>query len=567
MSVLIIVPSAMLNAGAQAPLSLLVAADCHYSPLSMLGPIGEENGLPGDPLYWYTNIQGELTYESDAIMTELLSRFEASASNFLLIAGDLSDNGLRGEHTALADKFKQFEKRTGKSIFIINGNHDVSSISDSNYINLAEFKSIYADFGYNEALASDKNSASYTAELANGYRLLAIDSCIYGEDGGQISADLLKWIKTQIAATKADGKKLVGMMHHSLLAHFKIQGIVGDTVKDYRKLSALFADSGIKVVFTGHKHANDITAAVSANGNRIYDIETTSLVNYPNSYRNITFSDSAVKVETSNIDKLNISELAPGYNQAQLDLIKTDFHAYSYGYFQAGMCRYINEYVGTPRKVAGWLKIEKDSAAYNALSLAMPVFGKALALPIYDKAGTPAIDSVEEIAKSVGEKIAPSSYTRFSDLIAFLVTRLFSGDENTPYDSPEVQLFLQTLKAGLVYAFVNIPNDAARELFKSLGLSGTGLIVNDASYTRAAKLIFAKTASEKILSAVIKPLIEGITVDAFAPGDLNVTLEAYGVSGGATASADPITDFQVITDIIKSMFNLFVNVMKAATVF
>ena len=46
----------------------------------MLEPIGEQQGLPGDPLYWHTNIQGELEYESDAIINELLARFEASPS-------------------------------------------------------------------------------------------------------------------------------------------------------------------------------------------------------------------------------------------------------------------------------------------------------------------------------------------------------------------------------------------------------------------------------------------------------------------------------------------------------
>ncbi len=555
----------LVHAGAQAPLSVFVAADCHYSPLSMLGPIGEETGLPGDPLYWHTNIQGELTYESDAIMTELLARFKTSSSNFLLIPGDISDGGLRGQHQALAEKFKQFEEKTGKSIFIINGNHDVSSISDSKYIDLAEFKAIYAGFGYSEAVCEDASSASYTADLDKGYRLIAIDSSIYGEDAGQISADLLMWVENQVADAKADGVKLIGMMHHSLLEHFKIQGIVGDTVKDYRKLSAAFADWGIKVVFTGHKHSNDMTSAVSAKGNRIYDIETTSLVNYPNTYRCVSFSDSGIKVESTNIEKIDTSFLTAGYSQAQLELIRTDFPAYSFGYFNAGMHRWINEYIGTPRKVAGWLNIEQGTGAYDALKLAMTVFGEALNLPIYDTAGTPAIDSVEEIAKSAGETVMPSSYTRFSDLLAFLVTRMFSGDENTPYDSPEVKLFLQTFKAALVYALVNIPDDAAAELFKNFGLPG--LNAGDVSYSQAAKLIFAKTAASKVIGAVIKPLIEGITIDSFSPGDLNETLEAYGVSGGTQDGDDPITGFQVIMDILERLFSVFMNALKTSFVF
>ena len=544
----------VINAGAEAPLSVFVAADCHYRPLSMLDPIGEENGLPGDPLYWHTNIQGQLTYESDAIMNELLARFEASSSKIMLIPGDLSDSGKLREHKALAAKFKQFEQKTGKCIFVINGNHDIEGVSDGNTIDLAEFKSIYADFGYKEALSCDASSASYTAELGHGYRLIAIDDCIYGDDLGKIIPEIVKWIKQQVSAAKADGVKLIGMMHHSLLEHFKIQGIVGDTVKNYQKLSAQFADWGIKIVLTGHKHANDISTAVSAGSNRIYDIETSCLVSYPNTYRCVSFSDSSVKVASKYIDKINTSDLAPGYNQAQINLISTDFPAFSQGYFNAGMQRYVNEYFGTPRKVSGWLNIKQGTGTYDALELVMNVLGKALNLPIYDKAGTPAIDSVQEIAKCAGETIAPSNYTRFSELMAVFVSRMFCGDENTPYDAPEIKLFLQTFKAALVYALVNIPDAAAGELFQKLNLKSPGISTGGAAFTRVSKLVFAKSAATKVISAFIRPLVEGMTVDSFSPGDLNVTLEAYGVSAGFKAGDDPITAFQMISDFIKGVF-------------
>ena len=566
MSLLILLPFAgQLSAGAQAPLSVFVAADTHYRPLSMLGPIGEQTGLPGDPLYWHTNIQGQLTYESDAILNELLAQFAASSSTALLIPGDITEAGRLSEHLALADKFKQFESKTDKSIFIINGNHDIEGVADGITIDLAAFKSIYADFGYNQAIDCDDTSASYTAELGGGYRLIAVDSCVYGDDNGQIGAQRLGWIENQVAAAKADGIKLIGMMHHSLLEHFGIQGLVGDTVKDYRNLSVRFAEWGIKVVFTGHKHANDISSAVTANGNRIYDIETNCLTNYPNTYRCVGFSDSAVTVESKYIGKINPADLPPGYNQTQLDLIAADFPAYSRGYFNAGMQRYVNEYIGTPRKVAGWLNIEKDTAAYDALGLVMTVFGQALNLPLYDTAGTSAIDSLAEIARVAGVTMPPSGYKRFSDLVAVIVSRMFSGDENTPIDAPEVQLLLQGLKAALAYSFVQIPNAAAAELYDALGLPGTAPVLNDAALSAAAKPLFAKTAASNILSVAVKPLVEGITVDAYSPGDLNETLEAYGVSGSAGGAEVPVTGLQLATGWLKGLFALVVNLLRVLT--
>lgn len=570
MSVLLLMPLVgPLSAGAEeTPLSLLVAADCHYQPLSMLTPIEQVNNLPGDPLYWHTNGTGEMNYENIALLNAMLAKFEASATNTLLIAGDISFGGLRGQHLGVAEIFKQFETRTGKNIFIINGNHDICSISDSNYINLAEFKSLYAEFGYNEALEIDPSSASYTADLGGGYRLIAIDSCVYGEQLGKITPAVLNWVEKQAAKAKADGKKLIGMMHHSLLEHFRNEGVPGGgnfIVENYRDIASKFADWGIKTVFTGHIHSNDISSAVSAKGSKIYDIETNSLFVYPNSYLSVTFSDTGIKVDTGYIDSIDTGDLDDGCSQAQLELIERDFPAYSLGYLKAGLSIYTSQYVRSPDAIASALKIKQGSDAYNALAVLMPVLSDALSLPIEDKAGTPVIDSIGEIAAFVGQEIEPGDYAKLSDILGILVARFYSGDENTPYNSSEITLLFQCVKAALVYAFVQLSDEAASSIFKSLGLPGC--TIGSASYKQAAKLAFARTAANKITAAVLTPLVQSFTVDSFGPGDINETLDAYGVSGPTIGKLVPITDFQVIIDYIERLFNLFFNVMKSALVF
>lgn len=563
MSLLLCLPLAgLFGAAGEEPLTVFVASDLHYRPPGMLAPIGEQTGLPGDPLYWHTNIQGQLEYESDAIVNEMLRRFESSPAKVLLIPGDLADSHI-GYHLALAEKFRLFERRTGKKIFVINGNHDVKDNADGFTTDLARFKAAYAGCGYSEALAADPGSASYTADLGGGYRLLAVDSCVYGTSDGEINAQRLAWIESQVAAAETDGVKLIGMMHHSILEHFKIQGLVADTVKDYRALAERFAGWGIKVVLTGHKHANDITCAVSASGARIYDIETNCLINYPNTYRVINFSDNEIQVTSGYIDRIDLADLPPGYNSAQLELLANDFPAFSYGYFKAAMQRYVNEYAGTPRKLAGSLNIREGTPAYEALAAVMGVLGGALSLPLYDTAGTPAIDSVEEIAAAGGENIAASGYARFSDLVALIVSRMFAGDENTPYEAPEVQLLLQAVKAGLVYAILNIPDASASALFAGLGVPGAALKPGRAAYAAAAKLLFAKTAANKILAAAVKPLVEGITVDSFSPADLNVTLEGYAACGAVCEHGDPLSGPQVLLDYLNRFLNLLLSLMAA----
>jgi 3',5'-cyclic AMP phosphodiesterase CpdA len=550
---------------AEAPLSVLVAADCHYKPLSTLPPIGEATGLPGHPLFWHVNIQGQLVYESDAIVNELLARFENGDENFLLLAGDITNNGYLAEHTALSAKLAQFEARTGKSIFVINGNHDVAAAAGETKIDLDGFKTIYADFGYNEALDRHESSASYTAALGRDYRLIAIDSCIYGDDLGEVTQDTLDWVERQAVKATADGKKLVGMMHHSLLEHFKNQGVPGGgnlLIKDYKAIATKFADLGIQYVFTGHVHANDISSAVTAAGNKIYDIETNALIVYPNTYRRVSFSDTGVRVESKYIDTIDPAYLDDGYTPAQLEMIENDFPSFARGFLVTSMQRYISEYVGTPRKVARWLNVAQGTPAYGALENVMAVLGDALRLPIYDRAGTAAIDSLEEIAALAGERIEPGAFEQVSDIVGLLAARHYCGDENTPYDSPEIQIFIQCFKAALVYAFVNIPPAAVAFLLEEIGVSAPLPAPGSSAYSGLTRLIFARTAATHVISTILKPLLESFTVDSFAPGDINVTLEAYGAGNGEAGALVPVNTLQTVTDLARRLIALVFNVIK-----
>lgn len=564
---LLLMPSGISSlAKEEEPLSVFVATDIHYRPLIMLTPIEEQNGLPGDPLYHHTNSQGQLTYESDAIINELLSRFEASSSNILLIAGDLTDDGYWLEHLGISEKLKQFMERTGKEIFVIPGNHDVrTSAVNSNCLDLPDFLSLYADIGYDKALQRDSLTASYTADLSKEYRLIAIDACVHGTDTSVVSDDLLAWIEAQVMQAAEDGKYLIGMVHYSVLEHFGNQGVVGSSLclEDYRKMASQFADWGIRYIFTGHIHANDISSAVYENGNTIYDIETNSLIAYPNSYRAVSFSDTAVTVETRYIDSIDISYLPPGYTEAQLSLIQSDFPAYSYGYFKAGINRFINEYIGSPRKLAGALDIENGTPAYSALAVVTASLKDALNLPLYDTAETEPIDSVEEIAACVGIAIDRSEYKSLPDIVGSVYSLHYCGDENLSYDSPEIRIFRQGFNAALVWALADLPVRTANALFSELGLPQAGLTINDTVLTQAAKLIYMKTAASMIFDEILKPLLGGFITDAYAPADLNVTLEPYGSPVLGEDSTVIISDARFILDVLLRLTEIFINFMKA----
>ena len=87
----------------------------------------------------------------------------------------------------------------------------------------------------------------------------------------------------QIAEAKEAGDEIIGMMHHGIIEHFDGQATVFApyVVEGYEEASQLFADAGLKYMFTGHFHAQDVAAMTTKDGNTIYDIMTGALVTAP----------------------------------------------------------------------------------------------------------------------------------------------------------------------------------------------------------------------------------------------------------------------------------------------
>ncbi len=466
LGVLIAFPSAALFAYADTnELKMFVAADVHFRHLDSFDATPEHYGLSGSEMYFHADAQGQMNVESEAILYSLLDDFENSDSRVMLIPGDVTDTGYLTDHNRLAEILSSFEQRTGKQIFVICGNHDLTydvngSSSEATYV---QFKSIYADLGYNQALSVHSATASYTAELDSNYRLLAIDTCKHGLAGGCIGDDLMEWIDEQIADAKRDGKKLIAMAHHNFLEHFPLQSpISGDFVVDgYRGLSTHFADNGIKYIFTGHFHTNDISMATTPSGNTIYDVQTSALNATPNIYRRVILSDEKVDIKSSYITKIDVSHLPEGMTAKQVALLGTDFPRYSSEYFVAGVEWWILSYIGTPQKIANALNVEEGTPEYELLGELMNVLCDVLTMPLYDP-GTPEVDSLQEIAALGGETFPQSNYKTVPQLAADVLNAFFAGDENLKMDDPEIRLLLSCVKAALTYTLVNAADDVLR---------------------------------------------------------------------------------------------------------
>jgi len=248
---------------------------------------------------------GKMLNHTDELLDALIKDIRAEKPDFLIITGDLTCNGTRQSHIELAEKLKTIED-IGTCVFVVPGNHDIQNpyarkyigdeVTDIETITSEDYVNLYAPFGYEGCVSRDPNSLSYLAMPAEDIWLLMLDSTDtdrnmarkYPEQSGYLRPDTLKWIEQCAALAKENNAKLIAVMHHSLIDHSEMIK-ANYTIKNSKDALKVFRKHGIEIVFTGHIHIQDIKSD-EYQGNRIYDIGTSSLAVYPHQYGRMKYT-------------------------------------------------------------------------------------------------------------------------------------------------------------------------------------------------------------------------------------------------------------------------------------
>jgi len=323
-----------------------VFSDPHYFDPSL--------GTTGTAFEEYISRDRKLIAESDAILNSTIAELILEDVDLVLIPGDLTKDGELQSHQKFSQHLQLLEA-TGIKVYVVPGNHDINNPHAMSYqgdnatpvanVSLEEFAQIYSDYGYSEAIAKDPNSLSYVAEPIEGLWLIGMDACIYDnnlfeghpETGGAFKPETYAWIKSKIEEGVSNGKTLFGMMHHGLTEHFLGQKLLFTqfVVDDHETIRSEFAELGLKVVFTGHFHAQDIVKYQSGQ-DFIFDIETGSSVTWPSPYRIIELTSNG----TLNITSKHITQI-------NYDTDGKPFQVYSKDYLTSsipGIINYISEF-------------------------------------------------------------------------------------------------------------------------------------------------------------------------------------------------------------------------------
>lgn len=183
----------------------------------------------------------------------------------LILSGDLTLNGERAGHEALAEKLRSFTEQ-GIRVLVIPGNHDINNRNAASYfgdekeaaetIDRSDFADIYHEFGYDQAISRDEDSLSYIFELDEKNWLMMLDSAQYDPVnlvGGRIRSSTVAWMEEQLEAAKELGIAVIPIAHHNLL---KESILYPDdcTMENSDEVTELLERYEVPVFLSGHLH-------------------------------------------------------------------------------------------------------------------------------------------------------------------------------------------------------------------------------------------------------------------------------------------------------------------------
>lgn len=232
-------------------------------------------GLP--QTIWQSPKRFHLVEVSIPAFELVLEHLETLDLDFLLLPGDLTQDGEPENHAWLQQRLASLSIPA----YVVPGNHDIPRVeATAKNIACQEFPFYYQNHGY-----KNPEQPYYTCELLPGVQLVALNSNQFDSQGNQLGCldtEQLQWLEEILPSM--DDKLVLVMVHHNVIEHLpnQSQHPLGRRymLDNAPLLLQILQKYGVKLLFTGHLHVQDIAQAGD-----IYEITTGSLVSYPHPYR------------------------------------------------------------------------------------------------------------------------------------------------------------------------------------------------------------------------------------------------------------------------------------------
>ena len=215
--------------------------------------------------------QGKDLYYQETALSAFVRMAEEKKPAAIIVTGDVTFNGEQVSAERFAEIFKPLTKT---KLLVLPGNHDIydgwarefhgKKQYYAGQISPRMWRNIFRT-SYETAVSVDNSSLAYSVQLNPDYLLILADSNDYGKEesstapatAGFLGKEQRKWIKEQLQYASQNNLRVIFCMHHNLYAHNPAVN-KGYVVDDYRELRKLLAQYNVKLVFSGHIHAQNI---------------------------------------------------------------------------------------------------------------------------------------------------------------------------------------------------------------------------------------------------------------------------------------------------------------------
>ena len=269
--------------------------------------------------YQYENLDSIL----DSAFDSLKARVENEGLRYLFINGPLTYSGEYSNHAAVAKMLNRLEEETGVNVAVSFAGSDVNSTTASSFAQgkrvsvtpatSSQIKTLYASLGFDLAdsvynkYSQSTAGLSYAFDIGTSMRVIVLDVSDYEyvngytKVSGKLSTDLKKWLSTELQYADYTDRAAIAICPWSLSG----QGLSGNDgyMTDADSAANFFADSGLNYIFTSGADKNDVSAIISDNGNVIYDVQSASIVSFPNTYRICSFKGEKAQLDLADADE------------------------------------------------------------------------------------------------------------------------------------------------------------------------------------------------------------------------------------------------------------------------